>query len=150
MSAYLTYRYRTRTVILKNTSINCFWIFGLTAVIKLLLKSLAFFSFHFSFFPGKAVESLEFEQQPAIQLMVVGADIPAVSLKSEVKITAHVKTTINMAQFSGTSEAVIKNSIATFTDLSFNKFGSGFVLEFRSNLGHTVSLSLPICFFYTQ
>lgn len=73
-----------------------------------------------------------------VQLLVVGRDQPAINLKEEYYITASAKVTVNTAQLSGVKTVSLKNDDATFTDLKFSVYGSGFVLQFTSNHGHMV------------
>ncbi|XP_066933159.1 fibrocystin-L-like [Clytia hemisphaerica] len=84
---------------------------------------------------GDAEEQKKFGQQPIIQLMVVGQDTPALNLKSAMFVNVKVTTTINMAEFSGTKQVQFIDSLASFFDLEFSKYGSGFVLEFYTDSG---------------
>ena len=70
--------------------------------------------------------------------MVVGQDTPALNLKSAMFVNVKVTTTINMAEFSGTKHVQFVGSLASFFDLEFSKYGSGFVLEFYTDSGSKV------------
>ena len=85
-----------------------------------------------------------FGQQPIIQIMVVGANIPAEKLKKSIFVNVQPKTVINMAEFGGNHRAQVQDSLASFIDLSFSNYGRGFVLEFSTDTG------LKVSFFYSM
>ena len=91
---------------------------------------------------GNAEEEKIFDQQPVIQVMVIGQDKPVENLKSTIFITVKPKTIINMAEFSGSHRVQVIGSLASFHDLSFSNYGRGFVLQFETSTG----LNVCLCF----
>ena len=101
----------------------------------------------FYIFSGNAEEEKIFDQQPVIQVMVIGQDEPVENLKSTIFITVKPKTIINMAEFGGSHRVQVIGSLASFHDLSFSNYGRGFVLQFETGTGLNVGLSFNILSF---
>ena len=87
--------------------------------------------------PGKANDSVQFGQQPVIEVRDVGTGLAGRPLKKYWNVTATINN--GNGTLLGTKTVDVIQEKASFTDLSITGYGVGFVLLFESNHAHQVT-----------